>query len=75
MNGDEQRPSGSSAEAQPQHDAPEPGNARLPQAPQQQGQNGQQRAACFSPGDVSPAIGRGWMLQACRSEAALLCVW
>src|SRR5437868_746879 len=41
MNGDEQRPSGSSAEAQPQHDAPEPGNARLPQAPQQQGQNGQ----------------------------------
>src|SRR5438270_5290303 len=42
MNGDEQRPSGGSAEAQPQHDAPEPGNARVPQAPQQQGgQNGQ----------------------------------
>jgi len=41
MNGDEQRPSGGSAEAQPQHDAPEPGNSRLPQAPQQQGQNGQ----------------------------------
>src|SRR5256885_14240998 len=41
MNGDEQRPSGSTAEAQPQHDTPEPGNSRLPQAPQQQGQNGQ----------------------------------
>jgi transcription termination factor Rho len=41
MNGEEQRPSGGSAEAHPQHDAPEPGNARVPQAPQQQGQNGQ----------------------------------
>src|SRR4051812_21716754 len=41
MNGDEQRPSGGTAEAQSQHDAPEPGNARLPQTPQQQGQNGQ----------------------------------
>jgi transcription termination factor Rho len=41
MNGDEQRPSGSNAEAQPQHDAPEPGNSRLPQAQQQPGANGQ----------------------------------
>src|SRR6267154_1714035 len=41
MNGEEQRPSGSSAEAQPKHDTPEPGNSRLPSAPQQQGQNGQ----------------------------------
>jgi len=41
MNGDEQRPSGSGAEAQPQHDVPEPGNSRLPQSPQQQAQNGQ----------------------------------
>ena len=41
MNGEEQRPSGSSAEAQPQHDTPEPGNSRVPSAPQQQGQNGQ----------------------------------
>src|SRR5438270_2069893 len=41
MNGEEQRPSGSSAEAQPQHDMPEPGNSRLPQAQPQQGANGQ----------------------------------
>jgi len=41
MNGEEQRPSGSTAEAQPQHDAPEPGNSRLPQTAQQPGQPGQ----------------------------------
>jgi len=41
MNGEEQRPSGTPAEAQPQHDAPEPGNSRLPQAAQQPGQPGQ----------------------------------
>src|SRR3954454_24062422 len=42
MNGEEQRPSGSAAEAQP-HDAPEPGNARVAQAQPQQGANGQQQ--------------------------------
>jgi hypothetical protein len=42
MNGEEQRPSGSAAEAQP-HDATEPGNARVAQAQPQQGPNGQQQ--------------------------------
>jgi transcription termination factor Rho len=42
MNGEEQRPSGSAAEAQP-HDAPEPGNSRVAQAQPQQASNGQQQ--------------------------------